>query len=316
MKRLFRFMTYLLFFTLATTTLVYATDNNHARQPKKPTQVTQSKSKVPVVPLPTTPPVKPKVIPPSYTTYGQVTAHYLNVREAPSNKSHIRDVLVQHYVVKVKPAKGKPSWYALQGGGYVSRKYVKPVAADKGQRLLDQQNRKPKPKPVFPKQTKAVKKPAPTKNITATPKATTGQPSLALVGRSNISAQQFDALLSKTNLAGIGSSLVAVEQQYSINGLFTLAVARLESANGSSRIARDKNNLFGMNAVDGNAYNAAYHYASKHDSIMDFGSRMRKNYINKGYTTLASINKKYSSSNEWQHKVHSIMSSDLRRASY
>lgn len=315
MKRFISFMTYLFLFTVMTTTIVYATDSsNRARQPEKPTQVAQSKSKVPVVPLPS--PVKPKAKSPSYTTYGQVTAHYLNVRRGPSNKSHIRDVLVQHYVVKVKPAKGKPSWYALQGGGYVSRKYVKQVAPDKGQRLLDQQNRKPKPKPVFPKQTKAVKKPAPKKNITATPKATTGQPSLALVGRSNISAQQFDALLSKTNLAGIGSSLVAVEQQYSINGLFTLAVARLESANGSSRIARDKNNLFGMNAVDGNAYNAAYHYASKHDSIMDFGSRMRKNYINKGYTTLASINKKYSSSNEWQHKVHSIMSSDLRRASY
>lgn len=263
---------------------------------------------------------KPVVKPKPTLEYYSVSASYLNVRQQPSKSTKIVDVLVKSYTVQAKRVRNT-NWFELSTGGFVSGHYLTKLTVTTGKQRLADQAKKPKPKPTFAKKVtakpaiaRATKQPKATATSTPVATTTTGQPSLTLTSPSNLSAAHFDALLANTALAGIGSSLVAVEQQYQINGLFTLAVARLESGNGTSRIARDKNNLFGMNAVDGNAYNAAFSYPSKHASIMDFGDRMRRNYFNQGLTTLPTINKKYSSSSAWQQKVHSIMVSDLNRA--
>ncbi|RAZ80745.1 S-layer homology domain-containing protein [Planococcus halotolerans] len=79
-------------------------------------------------------------------------------------------------------------------------------------------------------------------------------------------------------LAGSGAYFKQIEETYKVNALYLLAHAIHESGWGTSKIAQDKNNLFGYGAVDGNAYDAAYSYATFKESIQDAAVRINKNY--------------------------------------
>ena len=114
-----------------------------------------------------------------------------------------------------------------------------------------------------------------------------------------------------------------VEKQYNINGMFVAAVGIHESAWGTSRIARDKHNLFGYGAYDSNPYNGAYTFENYGESI-DLVSRVFvKYYLNANGTkiydgviangkyysgnTLTAVNKKYASDKKWANGVYSHM---------
>ena len=58
-----------------------------------------------------------------------------------------------------------------------------------------------------------------------------------------------------------------IEKQYNINGIFVAAVGIHESAWGTSKIARDKNNLFGYGAYDSDPYNGSYEFEEYIDGI-------------------------------------------------
>ena len=58
-----------------------------------------------------------------------------------------------------------------------------------------------------------------------------------------------------------------VEKQYNINGLFVAALGIHESNWGTSKIAKDKKNLFGYGAYDSNPYNGAYQFSQYSESI-------------------------------------------------
>ena len=62
-----------------------------------------------------------------------------------------------------------------------------------------------------------------------------------------------------------------------------LYLSRNESANGTSKIAYTKNNIFGHNAVDGSAYTSASGYLDVRSSIYTHGY----GYINYGYGEVA-----------------------------
>lgn len=129
----------------------------------------------------------------------------------------------------------------------------------------------------------------------------------SVIQKSYVTFDQMLELTYGTALTGIEQAVVDVEQEYGINGLFVYAVARLESGMGTSPIAQDKNNLFGMNAQDHDPYNLAYSYSSYYESVYDFADRIKRYYINKGRTSLEEINEKYSSDPEWHDKVFNIM---------
>ncbi len=110
------------------------------------------------------------------------------------------------------------------------------------------------------------------------------------------------------------------EKQYNINGMFVAAVGIHESAWGTSKIARNKNNLFGYGAYDSNPYNGAYTFESYAEAI-DLVSRVFvKYYLNpKGTTiyenevangryysgnTLSAVNKRYASDKNWANAVY------------
>lgn len=73
------------------------------------------------------------------------------------------------------------------------------------------------------------------------------------------------------------------EKIYGANALSVLSLSRNESANGTSKIAIDKNNIFGHNAVDGAAHSSSTGYLDIRSSIYSHGY----GYINYGYAEVA-----------------------------
>ena len=115
-----------------------------------------------------------------------------------------------------------------------------------------------------------------------------------------------------------------IEKQYNINGVFVAAVAIHESAWGTSKIAADKNNLFGYGAYDANPYNSAYHFANYAEGIDLLARVFVKYYLNPAGTkvyegevatgryyngpTLQGVNKKYATDKNWANGVYKWMS--------
>lgn len=85
---------------------------------------------------------------------------------------------------------------------------------------------------------------------------------------------------SDSKLIGAGEAFIDAQNKYGVNALIALGVAINESDWGRSSIAKAKNNIFGINAVDSNPGQAADSYASVADSICEFA----KNQISRAYS--------------------------------
>lgn len=103
---------------------------------------------------------------------------------------------------------------------------------------------------------------------------------------SNYSAQELNNMISsKTNnsskMWNIGENIINAQSQYGINALAILSVAGHESGWGTSSIAKNKNNLFGLNATDSNPGEDASLYADVDSCIQDFAKNwMANQYCN------------------------------------
>ena len=114
-----------------------------------------------------------------------------------------------------------------------------------------------------------------------------------------------------------------IEKQYNINGIFVASVGIHESAWGTSKIALQKNNLFGYGAYDSNPYNGAYNFTNYSESIDLLARVFVKYYLNPAGTsiyggekaagtyyngpTLKGINTKYATDKNWANAVFSKM---------
>lgn len=98
---------------------------------------------------------------------------------------------------------------------------------------------------------------------------------------SNLNAEDYELLLAGTELAGIGEALVTAEVAYGVNGLYMLGLACEESGVGTSRYARERNNLTGWGAADSNP-DGAYYFDSKSECIMHVAERLSINYLTEG----------------------------------
>ena len=136
--------------------------------------------------------------------------------------------------------------------------------------------------------------------------------------KSNYSAQYINSKLENTPLAGLGEHFKKAEDLYGVNSIVLLAMAKLESNFGKSKIAMDKNNLFGYQAYDSSPYKSAKAYEHKQDSIYDVAKHLSKNYLNAtgpyfyGYS-VDSIGVKYSTDTKWSAKVKKIASELVKR---
>ena len=95
---------------------------------------------------------------------------------------------------------------------------------------------------------------------------------MALNKPSGLSLEQFKKILNDSKdknkiFTNNAEYFYYIEKQYNINGVFVAAVGIHESAWGTSKIALQKNNLFGYGAYDSNPYNGAYNFSNYSESL-------------------------------------------------
>ena len=151
---------------------------------------------------------------------------------------------------------------------------------------------------------------------------------MALNKPSGLSLEQFKKILNDSKdknkiFTNNAEYFYYIEKQYNINGIFIAAVGIHESSWGTSKIALQKNNLFGYGAYDSNPYNGAYNFSNYSESIDLISRVFVKYYINPKGTSiyggekavgtyyngsnLSGINKKYASDSNWANAVYSHM---------
>lgn len=118
----------------------------------------------------------------------------------------------------------------------------------------------------------------------------------------NKSAAELNKHLSGV-LAGKGEVFLEAERRYGVNAAFLIAICKLESGNGKSRLAKQQNNVGGMGG-QGNFKT----YASVDDCIFDIAKNISqgKYYFRQGKKTIAQIGPTYCDS-RWASQVSGIM---------
>ena len=90
--------------------------------------------------------------------------------------------------------------------------------------------------------------------------------------KSPLTAKKIEDYFDKRNkpgLIGIGEAVIAASEKYSINATYIVSHAILETGWGTSRIYKEKNNLFGWSAFDNSPYSSATGFPSR-EACIDF----------------------------------------------
>ena len=121
---------------------------------------------------------------------------------------------------------------------------------------------------------------------------------------------------SDSKLAGKGATFKAAEQRYGVNALYLVAHSALESAWGRSKIAKDKNNFFGITAYDDTPYTSATKFDNVDSGIMGAARWINSRYLhNSGYPAngaylgnkAGGMNVNYATAPYWGESIASIM---------
>ena len=116
-----------------------------------------------------------------------------------------------------------------------------------------------------------------------------------------------------SRLYGMGTFFYHAQEKYGVNAILSLSLSRNETGNGRSYLAVNKNNGFGLNAVDSNPINGASWYASFSSSILGYASK----WVTYGFThprdwryfgpqfgnKLSGMNVKYASDTYWSETM-------------
>ncbi|MFB9275014.1 glucosaminidase domain-containing protein [Cohnella cellulosilytica] len=263
------------------------------------------------------------------TQFYEVTAYFLNVRANAYSKSKIIDVVEKGTRLEIV-SKTEGGWLRIKGGGYVHGDYAEPA---EGTSEGPAQGRAEEPADgtvlrggiaMLPQLTGPAKtgdeaaedKPAAEKRVEAEQEKAPVSPTSAVETDSGLTEEDIAVMFKGTELAGHGleEAVLEVEETYGINALFTIAVMKLESGNGSSRLAKNKNNLFGLNATGSDPHRQAFSFETKGDSVKKFGQLLADKYVDKGYTTIEKIATKYCPANsKWPSLVKNIMKKDYKK---
>ena len=142
-----------------------------------------------------------------------------------------------------------------------------------------------------------------------------------LKSRTNYTAADINRLYSlmganDSKLAGKGATFKAAEQRYGVNALYLVAHSALESAWGRSKIAKDKNNFFGISAYDDTPYTSATQFDDVDSGIMGAARWINSKYLhNSGYPAngaylgnkAGGMNVNYATAPYWGESIASIM---------
>ena len=142
-----------------------------------------------------------------------------------------------------------------------------------------------------------------------------------LKSKTNYTASDINRLYnlmgaSNSRLAGKGETFKAAEKKYGVNALYLVAHSALESAWGRSKIARDKNNFFGISAYDDTPYTSATKFDNVDSGIMGAARWINNRYLhNSGYPAngaylgnkAGGMNVNYATAPYWGESIASLM---------
>lgn len=123
---------------------------------------------------------------------------------------------------------------------------------------------------------------------------------------SNITVSDAKEMLSGTQLYQDATSFVKAERIYHVNAVFLMGIAAHESAWGTSRRAKEDNNLTGYGVYSNDA--KGINKASREEGLLATANTLHERYLSKGGsyyegTSAANINKHYCTDNEWASAV-------------
>ena len=123
----------------------------------------------------------------------------------------------------------------------------------------------------------------------------------------------INAKAPSTKMTNLGSNIISFQNTYGVNGLLISGIAANESAWGTSSICKEKNNLFGINAVDTSPGTSAKTFETPGECVRQFAETyMSKRYLRPGYTyyhggflgnKASGINVSYASDPYWGEKA-------------
>lgn len=122
---------------------------------------------------------------------------------------------------------------------------------------------------------------------------------------------ELERAFAGTAMAGLGPAFLQAEREHGVHAIGLAALAAWESAWASSRIARDKHNLFGYGASDDNPYGNARPFASKAEGILFVAGRIRRDYLNRDGqfhhgSNLTGMNVRYATDQNWRHGIATL----------
>ncbi|QHE53608.1 glucosaminidase domain-containing protein [Pontibacillus sp. HMF3514] len=139
---------------------------------------------------------------------------------------------------------------------------------------------------------------------------------LSLRTETHYTAEELNQFMKRYSpdspLIGLGDVFIEAQEKFDVNGLYLLSHAIHESAWGKSKIARDKNNLFGINASDDNPYGNADEFKSLESNIMYVAKFVSEKYLTPGNfryngdflgNKSEGMNVKYASDPYWGQKI-------------
>lgn len=133
---------------------------------------------------------------------------------------------------------------------------------------------------------------------------------------SDLNAMINARVTASSKMRDLGNSFINAQNTYGINALLAVGVAANESAWGSSWIAQNKNNLFGLNAIDTSPGQSADYFASPTQCVNEF----TETFLSKGYMNpqdwryfggflgnkASGVNVKYASDPYWGEKAANV----------
>lgn len=126
--------------------------------------------------------------------------------------------------------------------------------------------------------------------------------------KSTMSVSEMEQKLKGTALEGLAGAFKKAEENHGVNAVFLIGLAIHESDFGNSRLAKEKNNLFGFKAYDRSPYRSAQRFGSLSEGIDEVAGYLAKNYLRKDgkyYNGLSirDIGKRYATDPRWAQGI-------------
>jgi hypothetical protein len=121
---------------------------------------------------------------------------------------------------------------------------------------------------------------------------------IPLTTPSGFTAERLDRVLWGTGLAGLGQAFYGAEKDNGINALVLAAICAHESGWGTSRLARERNNLAGLGAYDGREYSCGMAFESREECVLYLAELLQDRP-----GTLEQVGAWYASDPRWAAKV-------------